>query len=58
PLASGQISVKQACIFLGALLLTGLLILLQFNKTTIVLGVLSIPFIIAYPLMKRITWWP
>lgn len=58
PLASGQISVKQACIFLGALLLAGLLILLQFNKTTIVLGMLSIPFIIAYPLMKRITWWP
>ena len=58
PLASGQVSVKQASVFLGLLLLVGLLILLQFNKTTLFLGILSIPFIIAYPLMKRITWWP
>lgn len=58
PLASGAVSVVQASIFLLMLLLAGLVILLQFNDLTIVLGVISVPFIIAYPLMKRITWWP
>lgn len=58
PLASGQISTKQALLFLAALLSLGLIILLQFNALTIQLGLLSLPLIIAYPLMKRITWWP
>lgn len=58
PIACGDISVKRAIIFLATLLLMGLVILLQFNVTTIILGFLTIPLIIAYPLMKRITWWP
>jgi 4-hydroxybenzoate polyprenyltransferase len=58
PLASGEISVAQACIFLGVLLGIGLLILLQMNRLTIALGILSLPLIILYPLMKRWTWWP
>jgi 4-hydroxybenzoate polyprenyltransferase len=28
------------------------------NFVTIILGVMSIPLIALYPLMKRITWWP
>lgn len=58
PLASGAVSPKKAAIFLATLLLIGLIVLLQFNRITIILGCLSIPLIIAYPLMKRITWWP
>lgn len=58
PIASGEISVIQAFTLLAALLTLGLLILLLFNTTTRVLGVISLPFIIAYPLMKRLTWWP
>lgn len=58
PLASGMLNVKQAFLFLGSLLLIGLTILLQFNLYTVLLGIISLPFIIAYPLMKRITWWP
>jgi len=58
PIASGQISVKNAVIFLVILLALGLIILLQFNRLTIGLGILSLFFVIAYPLMKRITWWP
>ena len=58
PLASGAISPTHAMIFLGALLLIGLLILMQMYITTILLGFLVMPLIIAYPLMKRITWWP
>lgn len=58
PLASGVVSVPQAFIFAGALLLLGLMILLQMNLVTILLGILSLVFVIAYPGMKRITWWP
>ena len=39
-------------------LLIGLIILLQFNFTTIVLGFASVITIVIYPFMKRITWWP
>ncbi|HIF25809.1 MAG TPA: 4-hydroxybenzoate octaprenyltransferase [Micavibrio sp.] len=58
PLAAGTISPKQALAFLGFLLLLGLMILLQLNFMAILLGVLTIPLIASYPLMKRITWWP
>ncbi len=58
PLASGEVSPGQAIAFLTGLLLVGLFILLQMNITTVLLGVLTIPFIVTYPLMKRFTWWP
>ena len=58
PIASGEVSVMQAMSFLAALLLVGLLILVQFDKTTIVLGIASLGLVAVYPLMKRITYWP
>ena len=58
PLASGEISPQRAFVFLGVLLCGGLLILLQMNFITILLGILSLPLIVLYPLMKRWTWWP
>lgn len=58
PLASGAVTPRLALAFAGILFLLGLLILLQTNMLTIWLGLASIPFIILYPLMKRITWWP
>lgn len=58
PLASGAVGVKQAIVFLAVLSFLGLLILLQMNVLTIILGFLSIPLILIYPFMKRITWWP
>ena len=58
PLASGVVSMKNAFIFLLLLLLTGLIVLIQMNGVTVLLGFISVPFVIAYPLMKRITWWP
>jgi 4-hydroxybenzoate polyprenyltransferase len=58
PIASGEISAKNALIFLATLLLIGFAILLQFNVNTVFLGILTFPLIVAYPLMKRITWWP
>ena len=58
PLASNKISSVNAIIFLIFQLFLSLLILIQFNKITIIIGLLSIVPIIIYPLMKRITWWP
>lgn len=58
PIPSGQVSVRQALAFLALQMLIGLAVLLQFNATTIALGVLSLLLLFTYPLMKRITWWP
>jgi 4-hydroxybenzoate polyprenyltransferase len=58
PIPSGQVSVRQAVVFLVSQLLVGLLILLAFNRFTILLGVLSLALVFTYPLMKRITYWP
>jgi 4-hydroxybenzoate polyprenyltransferase len=57
-LPSGRVTQTQAVIFLGIQLLIGLVILLQFNRPTILLGLLSLVTIVIYPFMKRITWWP
>ncbi len=58
PIPSGQVSVWQAATFLATQLLAGLLILLTFNRFTVLLGVLSLALVFTYPLMKRITYWP
>ena len=58
PIPSGRVSVKQAFVFLAAQCLLGLLILLQFNPYTIVLGSASLLIIAIYPFMKRVTNWP
>jgi 4-hydroxybenzoate polyprenyltransferase len=58
PLASGQLSLKQALVFLALQLAVGFIILLQLSPLAIKLGVLSLLLVIAYPFMKRITWWP
>jgi 4-hydroxybenzoate polyprenyltransferase len=58
PIPSGQVSVKKAIIFLLAQSLIGLIILLQFNLFTIILGASSLLLVAIYPFMKRITYWP
>jgi len=58
PLPSGRVSVRNALVFLGILLLLGLAVLLQFNAYTIVTGLLSTAIVAIYPFMKRITHWP
>lgn len=58
PIPSGQISVKKAWAFLVFLCLIGLIVLLQFNQFTILLGLASLLLVAAYPFMKRITYWP
>ncbi len=58
PLASGALRMRQATVFLGVLLLTGLAVLLQLNPLSQALGVSSLLLVGVYPLFKRITWWP
>jgi len=58
PLASGEIKLWQAVVFLKILLLIGLGILLSFNHFTVITGIASLALVFIYPLMKRITWWP
>ena len=58
PLASNKISFIEAIILLFIFLLLSLIILLQFNLYSILFGLLSMPLVIMYPYMKRITFWP
>jgi len=58
PIPSGQVSKKQAAVFLALQCLVGLVILLQFNSTTVLLGIASLVLVAIYPFMKRVTWWP
>jgi len=58
PIPSGQVSVAAATVFLVALALAGLIVLLQFNRFTIALGIASLAIVAVYPFLKRITYWP
>ena len=58
PLPSGQVSRRQAWIFLVLQALAGLVVLLQFNQFTVLLGVLSLAVVAIYPFLKRFTNWP
>lgn len=58
PLPSGQVTVKQALIWMGLQTLFGALILFSYNGLTIGLGIASLALVAIYPFAKRFTWWP
>ncbi|MBW8733991.1 MAG: 4-hydroxybenzoate octaprenyltransferase [Asticcacaulis sp.] len=58
PVASGQITPKQAIAFIVACSLVSFGILIQLGTLAIILGIASLALVAAYPFMKRITWWP
>ena len=58
PLASKKISITESILLLIILLIISFFILLEFNFKSILLGLLSLPFVILYPFMKRITFFP
>jgi len=58
PIPAGQVSVAQAVVFLVAQALAGLVVLLQFNRFAIAIGIASLAIVAIYPFMKRITYWP
>ena len=53
-----SISIINSMFYIVILCLIALLILLQFNFLTIILGMSSIILVFIYPFMKRITYWP
>lgn len=58
PLASGEIALKRALLLLVLLLFASFGLLLSLNDTAIFLGLSVVPLVVAYPLMKRITYYP
>jgi 4-hydroxybenzoate polyprenyltransferase len=58
PIPSGQVTVAQAAAFMVAQALVGLLVLVQFNRFTVMCGFASLAVVAIYPFMKRITYWP
>ena len=58
PIASGKVSVNLAIIYSIGLCGLAFLVLINFNKFTILMALLSMPLAFTYPLMKRFTYWP
>lgn len=58
PIPSGEVSVRDAALFLVGLLAVGFLVLIQFNLFTIGVGIASLVLVALYPFAKRVTNWP
>ncbi|WP_159991543.1 4-hydroxybenzoate octaprenyltransferase [Pelistega ratti] len=58
PLTSGQVTLKQAVIFLFIQLGAAALLLFFINSYSRWLAVILVPLVIIYPLCKRFTYWP
>jgi len=58
PITSGKISMFLASTYVIILCSIALMVLINFNYLTILLGMASVPLAFAYPLMKRFTYWP
>ena len=58
PIPSGQVSTKQATVWMVAQALIAFLILLTLNINAILLGFLSLVPVTIYPFAKRYTYWP
>ena len=58
PIPSKQVTVAQATVFMLAQAAIGLLMLIQFNRFTVMTGLASLIVVAIYPFMKRVTYWP
>jgi len=58
PIASNKVSIKLAIFYTIILCSLAFLVLINFNKLTILLALISMPLAFTYPLMKRFTYWP
>ena len=58
PIASGKISILLGLICAALLCFLALIVLINFNKLTIILAFCSMPLAFTYPYMKRFTYWP
>lgn len=58
PLVAGQVSLREALIWMGFQMVAAFFLLLTFNGAAIALGVLALLPVAIYPFAKRFTWWP
>lgn len=58
PIPSGQVTVRQAVVWMVAQALIAALILFSYNWLAIGLGIASLALVAVYPFAKRFTWWP
>jgi 4-hydroxybenzoate polyprenyltransferase len=58
PLASGRLGTREAFLFIAAQCLVGLLVLTALNWPAVLIAFASVPLIVVYPFMKRVTYWP
>ncbi len=58
PLPSGQVTMRNAVIWMCVQAALAFLILLTFYPFAIMLGVASLGLVLIYPYAKRFTWWP
>jgi len=58
PIPSGDVSVRQAALFLCLQLAAGLMVLSQLNAVTFWMAVASLGLVAIYPFAKRYTYWP
>ena len=58
PIPSGQVTVRQAVIWMVAQALIAAMILFSYNWLAIGLGIASLTLVAIYPFAKRFTWWP
>ena len=58
PLASGELSIKQALVLFFVLVMLAFILVLQLNFTTILMSIVAILLAISYPFAKRITSLP
>lgn len=58
PIPSGQVSVRQALVWMVVQVAISAAILATFNAPAIILGFVALVPVAIYPFAKRFTWWP
>ena len=58
PIPSGQVSVRDALVWMVVQALVAAGILFSYNGLAIILGIASLVLVAMYPFAKRFTWWP
>lgn len=58
PIASGRVSVAEACLVAAVLMLCAFLLVLTTNRLTVLLSLFAVCITLLYPLMKRYTYLP
>ncbi|MCU0910356.1 MAG: 4-hydroxybenzoate octaprenyltransferase [Rhodobacteraceae bacterium] len=58
PIPAGQVTVRQAAVWMVLQSLLAAAILFSYNPVAVLLGIGSLAIVAAYPFAKRVTWWP